>query len=135
MDARVRPAAEVLILSIRTKVHAIGPGVVNGLLKAIDLAESQYRGLVIWSPDDPFSVGADLQAMMPVFMSGGAKAIGAEEKKMQDAFMRLKYAQVPTVAAVSGMALGGGCETASCTARRRSLRSRATSAWSRSASA
>ena len=103
-------AAEVLLLSIKTKVHAIGPGVVAGLLKAIDLAESQYRGLVVWSPDDPFSVGADLQAMMPVFMSGGAKAIGAEEKKMQDAFMRLKYAQVPTVAAVSGMALGGGCE-------------------------
>jgi 3-hydroxyacyl-CoA dehydrogenase len=103
-------AAEVLLLSIKTKVHAIGPGVVAGLLKAIDLAESQYRGLVVWSPEDPFSVGADLQAMMPVFMSGGAKAIGAEEKKMQDAFMRLKYAQVPTVAAVSGMALGGGCE-------------------------
>lgn len=103
-------AAEVLLLSIKTKVHAIGPGVVAGLLKAIDLAESQYRGLVVWSPDDLFSVGADLQAMMPVFMSGGAKAIGAEEKKMQDAFMRLKYAQVPTVAAVSGMALGGGCE-------------------------
>ena len=103
-------AAEVLLLSIKTKVHAIGPGVVAGLLKAIDLAESQYRGLVVWSPDDPFSVGDDLQALMPVFMSGGAKAIGAEEKKMQDAFMRLKYAQVPTVAAVSGMALGGGCE-------------------------
>ncbi len=103
-------AAEVLVLSIKTKVHAIGPGVINGLLKAVDLAESKYRGLVIWSPDDPFSVGADLQAMMPVFMSGGVKAIGVEEKKMQDAFMRLKYAQVPTVAAVSGMALGGGCE-------------------------
>jgi 3-hydroxyacyl-CoA dehydrogenase len=103
-------AAEVLVMSIKTKVHAIGPGVVNGLLKAVDLAESQYRGLVIWSPDDPFSVGADLQAMMPVFMSGGVKAIGVEEKKMQDAYMRLKYAQVPTIAAVSGMALGGGCE-------------------------
>jgi 3-hydroxyacyl-CoA dehydrogenase len=102
--------SDVLILSIRTKVHAIGPGVIAGLLKAVDLAESQYRGLVIWSPDDPFSVGADLQAMMPVFMSGGAKAIDVEEKKMQDALMRIKYAQVPVVAAVSGMALGGGCE-------------------------
>jgi 3-hydroxyacyl-CoA dehydrogenase len=79
-------------------------------LKALDLAESQYRGLVVWSPDDPFSVGADLQAMMPVFMSGGAKAIDVEEKKMQDALMRIKYAQVPVVTAVSGMALGGGCE-------------------------
>jgi 3-hydroxyacyl-CoA dehydrogenase len=103
-------SAEVLVLSIKTKVHAIGPGVINGLLKAVELAESQYRGLVIWSPDEPFSFGADLQAMMPVFMSGGVKAIGAEEQKMQDAYMRLKYAQVPVIAAVSGMALGGGCE-------------------------
>jgi 3-hydroxyacyl-CoA dehydrogenase len=102
--------SEVLILSIKTKVHALGPGVIGGLVKAVELAEAQYRGLVIWSPDDPFSYGADLQAMMPVFMSGGAKAIGAEEKKMQDAWMRLKYAQVPVVPAVSGMALGGGCE-------------------------
>ncbi|HTT13720.1 MAG TPA: 3-hydroxyacyl-CoA dehydrogenase/enoyl-CoA hydratase family protein [Burkholderiaceae bacterium] len=104
--------AEVLVFSIKTKVHAIGPGVAAGLLKAIELAESRYRGLVLWSPDEPFSVGADLQAMLPLFMSGGAKAIGAEEKKLQDALMRLKYAQVPTVSAVSGMALGGGCELA-----------------------
>jgi 3-hydroxyacyl-CoA dehydrogenase len=103
-------SSDVLILSIKTKVHAIGPGVVAGLLKAVDLAESQYRGLVVWSPDDPFSVGADLQAMMPVFMSGGAAAIDVEEKKLQDTWMRIKYAQVPVVTAVSGMALGGGCE-------------------------
>ncbi len=102
--------ADVLIVSIKTKVHAIGPGVIAGLLRAVELAETRYHGLVIWSPDDPFSVGADLQALMPVFMSGGAKAIGAEEKKMQDAWMRIKYAQAPVVAAVSGMALGGGCE-------------------------
>ncbi|MFZ5541897.1 MAG: 3-hydroxyacyl-CoA dehydrogenase/enoyl-CoA hydratase family protein [Pseudomonadota bacterium] len=104
-------ASEVLILSLKTKVHAIGPGVLAGMNRAIDLAESQYRGLVIWSPDDPFSVGADLQAMMPVFMAGGAKAIGPEVEKFQQAMMRIKYSQVPVVAAVSGMALGGGCET------------------------
>jgi len=104
-------ASEVLILSLKTKVHAIGPGVLAGMNKAVELAESQYRGLVIWSPDDPFSVGADLQAMLPVFMAGGAKAIGPEVEKFQQAMMRIKYSQVPVVAAVSGMALGGGCET------------------------
>ena len=44
-----------------------------------------YKGLVIWSPDDAFSAGADLEAMLPVFMKGGAKAIAPEVKKLQDA--------------------------------------------------
>ena len=111
-------ASEVLLFSIKTKVHAIGPGVIAGLHRALDLAEARYRGLVIWSPDDPFSAGADLQAMLPLFMSGGARAIEAEEKKLQDLLMRVKYAQVPVVAAVSGMALGGGCELLLHCARR-----------------
>ena len=103
-------AGEVLIFSSRTKMHAIGPGVLAGLTKAVDLAEQSYRGLVIWSPDEPFSVGADLNAMLPVFMAGGAKAIAPEVERFQKTMMRVKYAQVPVVAAVSGMALGGGCE-------------------------
>ncbi len=112
------PLDDVLIASIKTKVHAIGPGVIAGLLKGIALAEASYRGLVIWSADEPFSYGADLQAMLPLFMSGGVKAIEPEEKKLQDAMLRLRYAAVPTVAAVAGMALGGGCELALHTARR-----------------
>jgi len=110
--------AEVLIFSIKTKMHLIGPGVGAGLLKALELAEASYRGLVVWSPDEPFSAGADLQAMMPLFMSGGAKAIGEAERQMQDAMLRVKYAQVPVVAAISGLALGGGCEIALHCAKR-----------------
>jgi len=109
---------DVLILSIRTKVHAIGPGVIAGLIKGIECAEKDFSGLVIWSPDEPFSYGADLQAMLPTFMAGGAKALEPVEKALQDAMLRLRYAQVPTIAAVSGMALGGGCELAVHCARR-----------------
>ena len=67
---------------------------------------------MIWSPDDVFSAGADLEALMPVFMKGGAKAIAPEVKKLQDMMLRMRYASVPVVAAVRGMALGGGCELA-----------------------
>ena len=110
--------ADVLVASIKTKAHAIGPGVVDGLLRGVALAEADYQGLVIWSPDDPFSYGADLQAMLPTFMQGGAKAIAVEEKKLQDAMLAIRYASVPVVAAVRGMALGGGCELALYCARR-----------------
>src|SRR3546814_2665758 len=60
--------------------------------------------------DVPFSAGADLKAMLPACAQGGAAAVEPIEREMQDMAMRLRYAQVPVVAALAGMALGGGCE-------------------------
>ncbi|MFJ2992550.1 3-hydroxyacyl-CoA dehydrogenase/enoyl-CoA hydratase family protein [Pandoraea sp. NPDC087047] len=109
---------DVLVVSFKTKMNTIGPDVIDGLTRAIDLAEQQYRGVVVWQPTSlklgapggPFSAGADLEAAMPAFMMGGAKGIEPFIKKFQDGMMRVKYAQVPVVSAVSGIALGGGCE-------------------------
>ncbi|HCY15555.1 MAG: 3-hydroxyacyl-CoA dehydrogenase [Curvibacter sp. GWA2_64_110] len=109
---------EVLIASIKTKMHAISPDVVEGLMQGIELAEKDYQGLVIWSGDEPFSVGADLQAMMPAFMVAGVSAIDGAEHEMQTMMLRLRYAGVPVVSAIRGMALGGGCELAVHSARR-----------------
>jgi 3-hydroxyacyl-CoA dehydrogenase len=109
---------DVLLASFKTKMHTIGPGVVAGLHRAVDEAERGYAGLVVWQTAEPFSAGADLQAMLPAFMAGGSKAIEPEEKKLQDVMLRLRYAQVPVVAAIRGLALGGGCELAAYTARR-----------------
>jgi len=109
---------EVLIASIKTKMHAISPDVVEGLMQGIELAEKDYQGLVIWSGDEPFSVGADLQAMLPAFMVAGVGAVEGAEHEMQTMMLRLRYAGVPVVSAVRGMALGGGCELAVHSARR-----------------
>ncbi|MEX8520506.1 MAG: 3-hydroxyacyl-CoA dehydrogenase/enoyl-CoA hydratase family protein [Leptothrix sp. (in: b-proteobacteria)] len=109
---------ELLIASITAKLHLISPTVTEGLRQALELAESSYRGLVIWSPDEVFSAGANLEALMPVFMKYGAKGIAPEEKKLQDLMLRLRYASVPTVAALRGIALGGGCELAVHCSRR-----------------
>jgi 3-hydroxyacyl-CoA dehydrogenase len=109
---------EVVIASITAKLHLISPAVTEGLLKAVEVAEQRFAGLVIWSPDDVFSAGANLESLMPVFMKHGAKGIKPEEKKLQDMMLRLRYAQVPVVAAMRGLALGGGCEIAVHCARR-----------------
>ena len=108
----------VVIASIKTKMHAIGPGVVEGLLAGLEMAEKDYKGLVIWSPDDMFSAGADLQSMLPAFMIGGVAAIDGAEHEMQDAMLKLRYANLPVVSAVRGLALGGGCELAVYSSRR-----------------
>ena len=109
---------EVVIASITAKLHLISPTVAEGLQKALEIAEAGYQGLVIWSPDDVFSAGANLEALMPVFMKSGAKGIAPEMKKFQDFILRIRYAQVPVVSAMRGLALGGGCELAVYSARR-----------------
>lgn len=109
---------EVVIASIKTKMHAISPDVAEGLAMAVDIAEKDYKAVVVWSGDEPFSAGADLQAMLPAFMIAGASAIEGAEKELQDTMLRLRYANVPVVSAIRGLALGGGCELAVHSARR-----------------
>jgi 3-hydroxyacyl-CoA dehydrogenase len=117
-DNRDAASGSVLIASIKSKMHAISPAVAEGLARGLELAEAEYQGMVIWSGDEPFSVGADLQAMLPAFMVAGVSAIEGAEQELQNLMLRIRYAGVPVVAAVRGMALGGGCELAVHCARR-----------------
>ena len=109
---------EVLIASIKTKMHAISPDVAEGLVMAVELAEKDFQAVVVWSGDEPFSAGADLQAMLPAFMIAGVSAIEGAEQELQNAMLRIRYAGVPVVSAIRGLALGGGCELAVHSARR-----------------
>ncbi|MEZ5605746.1 MAG: 3-hydroxyacyl-CoA dehydrogenase NAD-binding domain-containing protein [Burkholderiaceae bacterium] len=109
---------EVLIASLKTKMHVISPQVAEGFTTALQAAESDYQGLVIWHDGEPFSVGADLESMLPGYVAGGADLVGSMEQELQEMMLRVRYAQVPVVAAIRGMALGGGCELAVHCARR-----------------
>ncbi|HYD77501.1 3-hydroxyacyl-CoA dehydrogenase/enoyl-CoA hydratase family protein [Ramlibacter sp.] len=109
---------DVLIASLKTKMHTISPEVCEGLQLAIETAEKSYQGLVIWSGDEPFSAGADLESTLPAFLAVGVSAIEDAEGFMQQTMLRLRYAGVPVISAIRGLALGGGCELGLYSARR-----------------
>lgn len=98
------------VLSFKSKMNTIGDGVLAGVQKAIDLAEQQFQGLVVWQTKEPFSAGADLSGVLASLQEGRIEDFRTMIGQFQATSMRIKYAQIPIVAAVRGMALGGGCE-------------------------
>jgi 3-hydroxyacyl-CoA dehydrogenase len=138
---------DIAIVSFKSRMHAIGDDVLDGVQQALDEAERKFLGLVIWQTEPPFSVGANLKKTpaggarpsKPSTFSRlfrqvkreaeslalkAARSIGvadqlmagklAEVEKLVEQFQEttqaLKFSMVPTVAAVDGLALGGGCE-------------------------
>ena len=100
----------IAVLSFKTKMNTVGDGVLAGVQQAIDAAEKDFRGLVIWQPKEPFSAGADLSGAMASLQAGKLAEFEAMVATFQATSQRIKYSLVPVVAAVRGLALGGGCE-------------------------
>jgi 3-hydroxyacyl-CoA dehydrogenase len=101
--------AGIGILSIKSKMHTIGDEVLDGVIAAVRQAETTLDGVVIWH-EAPFAVGANLAQVTEAITAGQFDLLEQTVEKFQRASQTLKYAQVPVVAAVQGMALGGGCE-------------------------
>ena len=100
----------IAVVGFKTKMHTVNDGVLEGLQKAVATAEQDFDGLVIWQDSEPFSAGADLKGAMGLLQAGKIADFDAMIATFQATSMRLKHSQVPVVAAVRGMALGGGCE-------------------------
>ena len=101
---------EVLIASIKTKMRTFNTGALTGLGRAVEEAEQHFKAMVIWGPGEPFSAGGDLKGFLTIYANHGVEAFRLEERIFQDVMRQLRYSQIPTVAAVKGYALGGGCE-------------------------
>ena len=100
----------IAVVSFRTKMHTVSDQVLDGLQEAVAIAERDFQGLVIWQPKEPFSAGADLAGALGLLQAGKVDAFEAMVANFQATSQRIKYALVPVVAAVRGLALGGGCE-------------------------
>lgn len=101
---------DVAVLSFNTRLNVINAEVLESMHRAVDLAEREFAGLVIWQSAPPFSAGADLKEFNAVMGSQGPEGVEAILRRFQAATRRLRYARVPTVAAVRDLVLGGACE-------------------------
>ncbi len=101
---------DIAVVSFKTKMNTVSDAVLDGLQEAIARAEREFAGLVVWQQKEPFSAGADLAGALGALQAGKLAEFEAMVANFQATSQRIKYSLVPVVAAVRGLALGGGCE-------------------------
>ena len=100
----------ILNAEFHTKMNTIGGDVIQGLHKAVDLAEADFRGLVIGNDGANFSAGANIGMIFMMAVEQDYDELNQAVKLFQDTSMRLRYSAIPVVAAPFNLTLGGGCE-------------------------
>ena len=100
----------IINFEIRSKMNSLGGEVLDGLNRAIDLAEKDYEGLVIGNQGANFSVGANLAMILMMAIDQDWDDLNMAIAYFQKSMMRVRYSSIPVVVAPHGMTLGGGCE-------------------------
>ncbi len=100
----------IINFEIRSKMNSLGGGVLDGLNRAIDLAEKEYDGLVVGNQGANFSVGANLAMILMMAIDQDWDDLNMAIAYFQKSMMRVRYSSIPVVVAPFGMTLGGGCE-------------------------
>lgn len=100
----------VINFSWHSKSYTLGSAVIEGLNKSVDLAEKNYRGLVVGHQGPDFSLGANLGLVFMYAIEQDYDEIDFMVRAFQNSTMRLRYSSVPVVVCPQGRTLGGGCE-------------------------
>ncbi len=100
----------ILNLEWSTKMNTIGGGVIEAINKSIEIAEKEFKGLVISNTGQNFSAGANVGMIFMMAAEQDYDELNFAVKAFQDTMMRIRYSNIPVVVAPHNMALGGGCE-------------------------
>ena len=100
----------VLNIEFHTKMNSIGSEVIAGFNKAVDLAEQNYRALVVANDSATFSAGANLGMVFMLAVEQEYDELDFAIRAFQKFTMRARYSNIPVIAAPKGLTLGGGCE-------------------------
>ncbi|PCH69709.1 MAG: 3-hydroxyacyl-CoA dehydrogenase [Bacteroidales bacterium] len=100
----------VINLEFHTKMNTIGSEIIQGINKAIELAETEYKALIISNEGENFSAGANIGLVFMLAIEQEFEELDMVVRTFQNTMLKIKYATVPVIAAPHGLALGGGCE-------------------------
>jgi 3-hydroxyacyl-CoA dehydrogenase len=100
----------VINFSWHSKSYTLGSAVIEGMNKSIELAEKNYRGLVIGHQGPDFSLGANLGLVFMYAIEQDYDEIDFMVRAFQNSTMRIRYSSIPVVVCPQGRTLGGGCE-------------------------
>ncbi|MEP7169594.1 MAG: 3-hydroxyacyl-CoA dehydrogenase/enoyl-CoA hydratase family protein, partial [Bacteroidota bacterium] len=100
----------ILNLEFHTKMNTIGGEIIEAMSKSIDIAEKDFRGLVIGNEGQNFSAGANLAMIFMFGVEQEFDEIDFAIRAFQNMNMRVRYSSIPVVVAPHGLTLGGGCE-------------------------
>jgi 3-hydroxyacyl-CoA dehydrogenase len=100
----------VLGVQWNTKMNSIGGDVLAGISKAIEMAEKNYKGVVIANEGANFSAGANVGMIFMFAIEQEYDELDFAIRAFQNTMMRCRYSSVPVVVAPHGLALGGACE-------------------------
>lgn len=101
---------DVLGLEWNTKMGTIGGEVLEGIQKAIALAEEKYKGVVIANDGQNFSAGANVGMIFMFAVEQEYDELDMAVRAFQNTMMRARYSGVPVVVAPHALTLGGACE-------------------------
>jgi 3-hydroxyacyl-CoA dehydrogenase len=93
-----------------SKMNSIGGEVLEGLNKAIAIAEDKFKGLVIANEGANFSAGANVGMIFMLAIEQEYDELDMAIRLFQNSMMRVRYSSIPVVIAPHGLSLGGGCE-------------------------
>ncbi len=100
----------ILNLEFGSKMNSINQNIITALDKSIDIAEKDFKGLVLGNESDHFSAGADISVIFLAAIEQEYDEINFFMKMFQNTMMKLRYSSIPVIGAPHGYTLGGGCE-------------------------
>ncbi|MGD8439924.1 MAG: 3-hydroxyacyl-CoA dehydrogenase NAD-binding domain-containing protein [Holophagae bacterium] len=96
--------------ALQPKLNPIDEDITEVMIKGVEIAERDFRGLVIHHQGENFSAGANLLAILEAVQADQWALLDEMIQIFQGMTIGLRRASIPVISAPFGFTFGGGCE-------------------------